>query len=250
LQTIQAQFESLILDRRLRKLSLTESFHLAQGLAGLSPHHLVPDPFLELLYTVSEEILDELENEGSAKAALGIEPAYHNREHFADAVLALSFLLSQISHFSANEKQLLLLTMLVHDFGHRGMGNAPPFGMSHEEESVALLKNSAMMKLPGTQQAKIFELIIGTTTKKLKEINERYRLEPNNADYLMQALINDADIICSFAPALKEKLTEYVLIESGIQNPSKAQIHDAHQEFQKNFFLTTDLARLIYQPPY
>lgn len=250
MKTLQEQFEALILDRRSRKLSLTESFHLAQGLAGLSSHHLVPNPLLELLYTVSEEILDELEIEGSAKAALGIEPAYHNRQHFADAVLALSFLLSQISYFSVNEKQLLLLTMLVHDFGHRGMGNTPPLGMSHEEESVALLKNSVMMKLPDTQKAKIFELIIGTTTKNLKKNNQRYRLEPNNTNYLMQALINDADIICSFVPALKERLTESVLIESGVQNPSKKQILDAHQEFQKNFSLTTDLAKLIYQPPY
>lgn len=245
MKNIKEQFHSLILERRLSNRSLTESFHQAQNLLDLNPQDVNCSPALQLLYQVSEQLLEIQEKDGCEKAALEMEPAYHNRQHFADAVLALSFLLSQLNIFTDENKQLLLLTMLVHDFGHRGIGAHSQSNMTHEEESVELLKKTAISQLTKSNQEKVFQLIIGTTIKDLNKINERHRLEPHNRDHLMQALINDADIICSFIPELGKTLTKDILIESGIPEPSDSQIREAYLEFEKRFSLTTDIAKLI-----
>ena len=241
------QFTSLLLNRRRAQLSLAESFHQAQEISGILSSERKDDPSLNRLLAVSERLLKLVERVGVEKAAKGLEPAYHNRQHFADAVLALSLLISKVNELSIEDKQLMLLAMLVHDFGHRGIGNLPSDGMTHEDETIVALKKTALQMLPEEQQNEIFELITGTTTNLLQKTNARYKVEPTNLQYLKQALINDADIATSYIPKIGPALTKSILIELGNSKPREDEIANAYIAFRKQFTLTSHIARSILE---
>lgn len=219
--------------------SLKTSFDQALEVACLStPKH----PESRDLFKAIQKIILEVDKDGQTKAALGLEPDYHNRQHFADTCLALAFFLREIEHFSEYQKLLLMLTMLVHDFGHKGIANLNP-NASQEMETVELLRSSILRNLSNEDLNFVTNLILGTSPKNLDSINMRHLNDPNNPHYFMQSLINDADIAASFIDELTPNLTRKILIESGNQNPSAEDVSRGIQFFKVNFQITTDIAK-------
>jgi len=240
MQSNEINFCEKIKFRRLFKTSLTASFQEAQSLLHITKRAL--DSGLSNLLEVTQEMLSVVEDYGHNQELEGNEPAYHNRQHFADACLSLAIFLTKTPGFSDHEKQLLLLTMLSHDYGHRGISQKLN-NQSHEEETVALLKNSPLKKLSAADFHLLSELIIGTTPHYLTAINARHLKEPKNPIYFMQSLINDADIAASFIDSLTPGLTKAILIESGNLNPSDQEVLSGVAFFKQNFHITTDIAK-------
>jgi hypothetical protein len=137
----------------------------------------------------------------------------------------------------------MLLVILVHDLGHRGLSYRDPNGVSHEEESVRLLKNTSINQLSEEHQELIMRLVLGTAPTSLIQVNSRHLQDPSNVEFLMQSLINDADIAASFIPNLAHSLTKLILLELGSMNPSEHEIQSAYQGFRAQYFITTSIAR-------
>jgi hypothetical protein len=131
---------------------------------------------------------------------------------------------------------------LVHDFGHKGIVNLKPSD-SQEEETVKLLRNSVLNNLNKEDLELVTDLVLGTAPKNLHSINQRYLNEKNNVFYLMQSLINDADIAASFIDTMTSSLTRLILMESGNPNPSNLEIELGVKFFKQNFNITTEVAK-------
>jgi len=240
MQSNEINFCEKIRLRRLAKTSLSDSFKEAQSLLRIPENPF--DPRLLNLITVSNEMLVVVESYGHQRELEGNEPAYHNRQHFADACLSLAIFLTKTENFSDQQKQLLLLTILCHDYGHRGISQKLD-DQSHEEETVALLKDTPLNKLSESDFELLSELIIGTTPHNLTAINARHLEDPENPRYFMQSLINDADIAASFIDSLTPSLTKAILIESGNLSPSDQEVLSGITFFKQNFHITTDIAK-------
>ena len=221
-------------------MPLTQSFNQALNICGIptldahGPHHQ--------LLTICAQALNLVESDGEQKALIGKELAYHNRQHIADACLALGFFLRDVKEYSVHEKLILMLTMLVHDFGHQGMSN-PPKEVTQEEMTVNLLAGGPLQQLDKKDILLLETLVIGTTPANLSIVNSRYIDDPSNRSYLMQSLINDADIAASFIDELTPKLSELILIEMGQSNPIKSDIDKTILSFKENFKITTPIAK-------
>jgi hypothetical protein len=231
-------FASTLIESRSQKLSLSDCYCLAQKLANIPGQG--DSQFLHLL-AVSNSLLADCEADGSKRASLSCEPAYHCRRHIADAVLAMGYFLQKIE-FSDYEKQLLLLVMLVHDYGHRGIANKLS-GLSHEEESISLLKTTALMNLSPEDILFVQECILGTYPQNVSAVANEYLQNPNDPYALMRALVNDADIATSFIPSLGLDLTQKILLERGNNAPSEQEIHEAYTAFKSHARITTPAAR-------
>jgi len=240
MQSNEINFCEKIRLRRLAKTSLSDSFKEAQSLLRIPENPF--DPRLLNLITVSNEMLVVVESYGHQRELEGNEPAYHNRQHFADACLSLAIFLTKTENFSDQQKQLLLLTILCHDYGHRGISQKLD-DQSHEEETVALLKDTPLNKLSESDFELLSELIIGTTPHNLKAVNARYLKNPEYPTYFMQSLINDSDIAASFIDSLTPSLTKAILIESGNFNPTDQEVGSGIHFFKQNFQITTDIAK-------
>jgi hypothetical protein len=239
LSTKQIIFCQAIEARRSLNTSLTDSFQQAMIQAELDSG---PGFYYQKLLDVCQDMVDIVEKDGIKKAESQGEPAYHNRQHFADTCLALSFFLKDAYSLSQYQKLLLLLTTLVHDYGHRGILTKPT-GRTHEEQTIKLLINTSIYKLNEPDYSLINELIIGTSPASLNRVNARHIEEPFNQKNLMQSLINDADIAASFIDTLAPSLSKLILIEAGNGNPNKAEIRGAIQHFKVNFKITTSIAK-------
>jgi len=237
-------FQSTLESRRLSKISLAESFSQAQTTAGILVES--SDPSLQKLLQISHEMVDFVENEGSSKEKLGKEPKYHNRQHFSDSILAMGFYLKDLKKISDIKKQLLLLTMLCHDFGHVGSANKSLLGHSQEEETIRLLGDTPLSKLSLEDFELIEKLIRGTEQSNLAQNRSNYAHYPENLEYLMQSLVNDADISASFIDTLCPQLSQLILEESGASQPNQQEIELLMTKFKKDYDLTTAIARSYF----
>jgi|GEM_PF-4197284 len=240
MQSNEINFCEKIRLRRLTKTSLIDSFKEAQSLLHIPKNSF--DSRLLNLIAITNEMLAVVEDYGRQRELEDNEPAYHNRQHFADACLSLAIFLTKTETFSDQQKQLLLLTILSHDYGHRGISKKLD-DQSHEEETVKLLKNSPLNRLSESDFELLSELIIGTTPHNLTAINARHLEDPENPRYFMQSLINDADIAASFIDSLTPSLTKAILIESGNLSPSDQEVLSGITFFKQNFHITTDIAK-------
>jgi 3'5'-cyclic nucleotide phosphodiesterase len=240
MQSNEINFCEKIRLRRLTKTSLIDSFKEAQSLLHIPKNSF--DSRLLNLIAITNEMLAVVEDYGHQRELEGNEPAYHNRQHFADACLSLAIFLTKTENFSDQQKQLLLLTILCHDYGHRGISQKLD-DQSHEEETVALLKDTPLNKLSESDFELLSELIIGTTPHNLKAVNARYLKNPEHPTYFMQSLINDSDIAASFIDSLTPSLTKAILIESGNSNPTDQEVGSGIDFFKQNFQITTDIAK-------
>lgn len=222
----------LLESRRKQALSLAASFAEAQRLADLSASGGAQ--YL-LLRKVSQDLLLQSDQEGSQ------EPSYHSRQHVADAVLSMGYFLQE-TRFNDYQKQLLLLVMLVHDFGHRGIANKL-VELSHEEESIDLLKATALMSLPSEDINFVWQCIMGTQPQNVLKVSDEYLQNPDDPFALMRALVNDADIAASFVPSLGLELSKQILLERGVKNPSDEDAREALLAFKSHAPISTPVAR-------
>ena len=176
MSNIKNHFLQVIIERRIEARSLTESFEQALSIARLDD---LANPSYKKIYDATIETLEMVEHDGHRKALLGLEPHYHNRQHFADACLALGFFLQAADLLGDYQKLLLMLTMLVHDFGHQGSSNKPT-ARTQEEETVRLIQSSPLINLNKNDFNFVSTLIIGTTPKNLSAVNARYLRDTSN----------------------------------------------------------------------
>jgi hypothetical protein len=226
--------------RRTQQLALTESYLLAVKASSFSGGD---DGVLLRLRDVTKLLLADCESIGAQLAEVSQEPAYHSRQHLADVLLSMGYFL-QKTNFNDYQKQLLLLVMLVHDFGHRGIANKLP-DLSHELESIALLKATPLKGLPPEDIFFIEECILGTMPENVSKVAETFVLNPLDSFALMRALVNDADIAASFVPSLGLELSKQILLEKGVSAPSEQESRDAYTAFKSQTRITTPVARKL-----
>jgi hypothetical protein len=224
--------------RHNQDLSLSESFSQAQEFARLPNDG---DASYLLLRKVSQDLLMQIEHDGSQRAQSNTEPAYHSRQHIADAVISMGYFLRELE-LSAYEKQRLLLAMLVHDFGHRGIANRLA-ELSHEEESIDLLKATSFMSLPAEDIVFVQQCILGTQSSNVSSVSEEHLQNPLDLFAFKRALVNDADIAASFVPSLGLELSKRILFEKGEKNPSQEEVSKALNAFKSNARISTLVAR-------
>lgn len=229
-----------ITERHFKQLSLASSYHLAFKAAHISKKN---DDAFHVLRSVTLLLLADIDSRGAAQAAIEKEPDYHSRQHIADAVLSMGFFLRD-SNLSDYEKQLLLLVMLVHDFGHRGIANKLP-DLAHEDESIELLKTTPLMSLPAEDIDFVYQCIVGTKPENVSKVAGQFANTPGDSFAFMRALVNDADIAASFVEPLGEELSKLILLEKGALNPSEKQIHEALSAFKQHAQIATPVARKL-----
>lgn len=187
------------------------------------------------LQSVTEKIILQLEN-GASQA-----PAYHNHQHIADAILSMAYFLRQLPGIDAYKKQLLLLVMAVHDFGHRGIANKLP-ELSHEEESIQLLKETALSSLPAKDIAFVEGCILGTKPENISKVNQEYLANPKDEFSLMRALVNDADIAASLIDPIGLELSRLILVEQGVSESTEDEIATVWKSFRSRAKISTSVA--------
>jgi hypothetical protein len=231
-------FSATLQARRSNRLSLTDSYRLALDIAKLPKDG---DEHYVQVQSVIHQLLGLMEQDGRQQAKIGIEPAYHNRQHVADAVLSMSCFLGEEAQFSINEKKLLLLVMLVHDYGHCGM-NHQKAGLSHEQESIQLLSQSPMMLLPSADITFVNDCILGTSPDQVGLVVNQYRSNPNDRFAFMRALVNDADIATSYIDPLGLELSKLILQERGNPSPGDEEVKSVLDAFRKSAVISTPVA--------
>jgi hypothetical protein len=202
------------------------------------PHNPYKRVLLELCQKI-DELNSQLDN----------EPEYHNRSHFIDVCISLSLLLKSEAKFtedfshtvhwilSGQQKWLLLLCAVGHDFGHLGRVNQVPFEIESssfelvkkflvelpEDHKMALLNSQKMDDF--LEQVKAIILAtdpqyLPTLTKKILQSQDSFidRLD------LMSMLLVEADLMASIMPNYGKELGQRLSKEWQISNPSKADL--------------------------
>ena len=149
------------------------------------------------LLQAAQSILDATEAHGQALAAQSAENAYHNREHVSDVLIALGILLDHMGDaLTAEQKTLLILAMIAHDYGHNGSINRTAFELEHASfQAVRPMLDAAAV--PVRQQARVRRLILLTDPHCQKWIAA---LTPGI--FATQArLAVEADLMASLMPA-------------------------------------------------
>jgi hypothetical protein len=229
----------VLISPRHKNISLVECFQLAQKLANIADDLSTGLPRLKV---VSKKMLEVVEHDSEKMVRNGLEPPYHNLHHIADAVLSMGYFLGHSHGLSSYEKQRLILVMLVHDFGHRGISNQLPW-LSHEMESIELLKATPLMTLPPEDVLFIQECILGTMPQNVPVVSREYQKNSLNSFNFMRALVNDADIAASFIPSLGWELSKRILLEKGFGNPTQYEIEEALNAFKANAHISTPVAQ-------
>lgn len=168
----------------------------------------------------------------------GIEPSYHNQNHFKDVCLSISLLLgTQRVIFSLSSEQspwkisdheswILLLSAVCHDLGHDGTINKNPFQL--EKRSVELLQEF-VEKMPLTLFERkemvnsIEPIILATDPKYFSTLIDKFNKEsrPNRSDYLSMLMV-EADLLASALPNKGKILGERLAEEWQLTNPKAA----------------------------
>ncbi len=128
------------------------------------------------------------------------EPAYHNRLHFADAMVSLTTLMrlqAQTTHLSSPDwMACLLLTVSAHDFTHPGGANAHHRQIEHQTliSLQALLESRVDMKWLSI----VMELILRTDPADVPGNHQKVAGQAFqwNTDWTC-VLLNEADILAS-----------------------------------------------------
>ena len=136
------------------------------------------------------------------------EPAYHNRLHTADVLVAMTTLLHAASAPgtppAAPWAALLLATAVAHDYDHPGGVNQSPFEI--EQRSWAGVAQRAS-DLPPIWRERMEQLILRTDIQAVPLNHERVSEQAFSWDMpWCQVMLNEADILLSacaeFGPAL------------------------------------------------
>jgi len=185
-----------------------------------------------------------LAKEIDAIYSTNLEPAYHSRLHFKDVCLMLSYLLMQEELIELNElakstwassreeKWLLLLAAIGHDFCHPGLINQTPFEI--EMKSLALLE--AFLS-----KSKLDNNLIESIVRRLSPwilatdplaygglLSKIASTQASHEDYLAMLLI-EADLFASILPIKGQLLGARLAEEWKSINPGKAATVNSSQ---------------------
>ncbi len=179
------------------------------------------------------DLCEWIEKNGQSQATRNQEPAYHNRLHFADTMISLSYLLiaqrqwqtlSQSPLSESHIEWVSLLSMLAHDLMHDGKTNRYPQEL--EQRSVNHLK--PFMNNHGLDQADqvlITQLILHTDANSIIANHARIKIRAfdlNDPDCLT-ILITESDILASCLSATQTVRTQNLYQEWLLLYPEQAQ---------------------------
>lgn len=171
----------------------------------------------QALHDCMADVIDAIEKDGKNRAGKHQEPRYHNRLHFADAVVAITVMLMsqrQIAGRAFNtplshEESLALFIMVSHDFLHNGQINQ--FRSEIEAKSVkALVPYLKKHKVSAKDQATIREIILKTDPAFVAESHQHIAGLPFDlADpRCLLVLVQECDILASTLPITGKTLTQ------------------------------------------
>jgi len=177
-------------------------------------------------------VVKAIEADGEQRAAKHQEPRYHNRLHFADAVVSLTVLMAlerQINDrpadaLPAHAEWLGLLTVVAHDFLHTGRINQ--FHSEIETLSVkALMPHMKRHKVHKADQALIGSLILKTDPSFVPESHLEITGVPFELSdpRCLLVLIQECDIMASTLPATGGQLTQQLSDEWATVAPDRSQ---------------------------
>jgi hypothetical protein len=161
------------------------------------------------------------------------EPAYHNRLHIADTLVALCSMIachqqtaSPDTRLSDHTIQLLMLTMSAHDLLHDGGMNR--FSSDMEMRSFLHLEPLLVLHdIARNDQERIRDLILATDPVFVAKTHTTALALPefNPENFHWQAVfIQEADITASSFPDLGTELTEHLAMEWAAIAPEKSAL--------------------------
>jgi hypothetical protein len=177
-------------------------------------------------------VIQAIEKDGQHRAKRQQEPQYHNRLHFADAVVSLTVLLANerlVAGRAANEQPshaewLAMLTVVSHDFLHNGQINQ--FRSEIEALSVkALTPHMVKHKVHKDDQAVIASLILKTDPAFVPESHQAIAALPFDVSdpRCLLVLIQECDILASTLPTTGHSLTQQLSDEWAPVAPDRSQ---------------------------
>ncbi len=179
-----------------------------------------------------------IEEDGVKRHSQGLEPAYHNRLHMADALVALTVLLLETRKDvatsaatvamarPAHAEWLAMLAMLGHDYLHDGSVNKTP----SELEWRSVRKLQPLMAQHGMSAADaeiVKHLILSTDPSVVPASHQKIAHRPFLIDDLdcLTVLVQEADILASSLPDVGQALTQQLAQEWALFDaPRAAQV--------------------------
>ncbi len=200
------------------------------GPAGSSPSK--PKLAAQRLQACLWDVAALVEQDGHERAALGTEPAYHNRLHVADTLVALTLLLRALRSLQAppeseqpsHPEWLALLAMLAHDLMHDGRINREP-GEMETRSFQTLQPLMRHHRVASADQAAVQHMILMTEVTQVAPCHLKMAGRPfsiHDLDALV-VLVQEADIWVSSLPVLGEQITQQLSQEWWVQAPESAQ---------------------------
>ena len=183
-----------------------------------------------VMHRCMDEVAQCIEQDGRTREAAGEEPAYHNRLHMADTLVALTGLLlaQRAVDRSAAKKPSLqesvaMLAMLGHDFLHDGSVNTRPAEL--ESRSVDCLRPWLQRNgVAEADQALMAQLILATDPAVVGACHDRVEdrtFSTRDPDCLV-VLVQEADIMASTMPVIGPALTRQLATEWERLGPEQA----------------------------
>jgi hypothetical protein len=180
----------------------------------------------------------DLAKEIDSLARIQVEPAYHSRLHFKDVCLIISCLLMQEENLTLNsdsntwlcsteEKWLLLLAAIAHDFYHPGLINKTPLEI--EKNSLRMLelfltRENLNDDLKKSIIDRLTPWILATHPDDYLELHKNLANRVNDHESKLAMLLVEADLFSSSLPTKGLKLSARLAEELKNSSPSKSDI--------------------------
>ncbi len=174
-----------------------------------------------------------IEDEGAQQAAAGCEPAYHNRLHIADTVVAMTVLLrarrwvvGAMGAAVQREELLCLLAMLIHDFQHNGRINTQP-GEIERRSLEAFLPHALRLRIALDDWSLLNRLVLHTDPASVGALHEAFCAAPPTASRRIEAtemavLVTEADVLASALSHPGQALGHCLMRERAALDPDRA----------------------------
>lgn len=241
----------------------------------LFPMQSFHDESLMKLTLVLQRLSKSIESHGASLARIDEEPAYHNRQHAIDVVVALVFLIGDKNpfehvdlnikqhsygevdsliawpNFSAREKILLLMAAIGHDFKHPG-------GVNQKSAEFEFLSANAVAELLLMNRVShldvefVQSLILATEFSQVPELHAILEQYNNSIPPLLlraSIVLTEADVLPSILPGygrvLANKLSnEWIKLNlHSLEDPSTEQ---AYQKFLRKVRFSSPYAKRFH----
>ena len=174
----------------------------------------VQDPTVMALNQFAEQVAQAMENQ-ALSATAHAEPAYHNRLHTADVMVAVTTLMRiQEAHQLAAPEQTwvaaLLAAAVAHDYQHPGGVNHSALSI---EKATWLSASSMATAVPAPWRGQLEQWILHTDPQTVADNHLQVAHQPFEwCAPWCQVLLNEADILLSstaeFGPSLSTALAD------------------------------------------